>query len=173
MLGVDQASVSRWEAGVQIPAFGMQFPLHDMLYRQEPQFNPTQIEALPVIVAILDLKDIGLCIPASQSFAKGYGSDARDLRYTDLKPKWTRSLLGMWDCVHGHSTVKSNSFTAGHAVALRRDNSWYFETLTPIPGSDGVLFTAANIDRPTDIESANEFKLEVLTKDELIRSPRQ
>ncbi len=171
MLQVDQASVSRWERGLQMPAFGMQLRLRDALYRQEPKFSLEQIEALPVIAAILDFDHIGLCIAASQRFAESYGCRPAELRCVDLKPKWTRSLLGLWDCLRDHHAVKSNSFAVCHATALRPDNAWVHETLTPIPGSYGVLLTAADIAPPGDIEYPKEFKLEVLSKDELTTRP--
>ncbi|MCP4781252.1 MAG: helix-turn-helix transcriptional regulator [Hyphomicrobium sp.] len=168
MLRVDQATVSRWESGGQIPAFAIQFRLRDMLHRQEPQFNPTHIEALPVIAAIYDLQDMGRCMAASQSFAAAYGYHASDMRDIDIKPQWTRSIAGLWDCLRDHHAVKSNSFALCHAIVLRPDNAWACNTFTPMPGFDSVLVTAAYIDPPADIKSPNEFKLEVLTKDELI-----
>ncbi len=167
-LGVGQATVSRWERGLVVPELRMQFRLRDMLHRQELSITPEHIEALPIIAAIVDLRDLGSIKAASQSVATAYGYHAKDIRDVYVRPLWTRSIAGAWECVHDHHAVKSRSFALLRMTVLRPDNIWVDSMVVPIPGSDLVFTTGAYIDPPADISVPDEFKLEVVTKDELI-----
>ncbi len=45
-LGVDQATVSRWERGTYAPDIPVQKRLRDMLHRLEPIIGPAAVEAM-------------------------------------------------------------------------------------------------------------------------------
>ena len=49
IMGVEQATVSRWERSVTKPDLWARRQIPDMLHKLEPAINPAAVEAMPVL----------------------------------------------------------------------------------------------------------------------------
>ena len=96
-LGVDQATVSRWERGTQIPDISVQKRLRDRLHRLEPIIGPVAVETMPVMAILYCSENIGLVCAASKSFAAIYRNRPDLMRYQMIREDWSESIRNMWD----------------------------------------------------------------------------
>ena len=179
LLSVDQATISRWEAGKQVPDIPHQRFLRDRLHRLEPAIGPAAVEAMPMLAILYDSDHMGLCCAASQPFADLYRGRADRLRSQMIKDDWSESLRNMFDAFMASDAWKSNDVAFGVATLRRPDSiavvgnaaataqRWAQFTFMPLGGAPLLLGTGVKIPPPNDL-SRDDFKLAITTKDELV-----
>ncbi len=166
-MGIDQATVSRWESGKQIPGLLHQRCIRDELHTLEPVIGPDAIEAMPVLMFMYDIDRIGLCIAASRPMSAIYNRLPNQMRYQMLRAEWSESVHNMWDTFMETDAWKSNEVAFGVATLLTPDGTWGEFTMMPVGNTPLLLATGKKIPPPGDL-SPTEFKLVITTKDDLI-----
>ena len=164
---VDQATVSRWETGKQIPDIHHQRFIRDELHTLEPIIEPTAIESMPVLMFMYDIERIGLCIAASRPMAAIYHRQPKQMRYKMVRNEWSESVHNMWDTFMASDAWKSNNVAFGVATLLTPDLTWGKFTMMPVGSTPLLLATGVKVSPPDDL-NPDEFKLTITTKDELI-----
>jgi len=167
-LGVDQATVSRWERGAYVPGIPVQKRLRDILHRLEPVIGPAAIESMPVIAILYDREHIGFCCAASYSMANTvFHRRPQQMRSQMIKDDWSESVRNMWEAFTTSDAWKSNYVAFGVATLLRPDRRWGQFTMMPLGGAPLLLATGGKELPPPDNLKPHEFKLAITTKDEL------
>ena len=153
LLGVDQATVSRWESGRQIPDLGMQRRLRDMMRRTEPREEALLKHCINASVGYTLLCDEQRTIrAASPSFCEIHGVAPSDIIGMSSLPAFTAELEQMlWIAIE-------NGFFEGEVASVRVVSRFHslsgdwrdlggIVCWTPVPLSDGRVLR--RVDRIT------------------------
>ncbi len=143
MLGVDQATVSRWESGRQNPDLGMQRRLRELMRHAEPREEILLKHWINASVGytVLCDEDRVICA-ASPSFCAIHGVGAREVIGMSGIPAFTEELERLW------WTAVDRGFFEGEIASVTvvsRVNAlsgrWHghggIVAWTPVPLSDG------------------------------------
>jgi len=120
ILGVDQATVSRWESGFSIPELGMQRRLRDMIFRSAPDKalvrHWVSIAPAQVQLSTPERK----AIAASASYCAVHGVRQDQIVGMDMTPTHSEDSRRMW------SIIRDNGFYRGEiasAMVIVHSNS--------------------------------------------------
>ncbi|MCY1315164.1 Helix-turn-helix domain protein [compost metagenome] len=119
LLGVEQATVSRWECGTHEPELGVQRRLRDMIYGRGPgsdHFIYSSVSHSPFAVklATKSAKNIA----ASRLAADFHGVVASSLGSADYRPFFTEELESNW------GRAVEMGFFAGELISVQVYNRW-------------------------------------------------
>ncbi len=166
-LRVDQATVSRWESGSQVPDFGMQFAIRNKLHKCEPIISRAFVEQMPVQAILYDMDTFGLCVAASQPLAHSYALDASEFRCRTMFDIWSPSISSAIRALAESPHWRSNNVAAAKAKICRRNGDWLDFIYSPVAGTSLCLAIGAFTDVPFDL-AETDFKLEIIPKEPII-----
>lgn len=118
-LGVEQATVSRWECGTHEPELGIQRRLRDMIYGRGPgsdYFVLNSIMFSPFAVKLAS--STGRNLAASSRAASCHGVNSQLLSQVDYRPFFTEELERNW------SLASEMGFFIGELVGVKVYNRW-------------------------------------------------
>lgn len=175
-LGVEQATVSRWERGVHQPELGVQRRLRDILHKPSDRADRmVRHRILNAISAVKIADRTARNFAASQAAGRLHGLNQQALATCHYRPFFTEILAQQWN------DAISNGFFAGDIAGIKVFTSWrpaggaaerYCVSLwSPVWMSDGDIMLVSEF---ADI-SEDEFKMiapaarfEMATMDELV-----
>lgn len=166
-LGVDQATVSRWERGTQVPDLETQIAILDLSHRLEPVISRAFVEATPVIAIIYDMDTFGLCVAASQPLAQSYALHAREFRWRSMLDLWTPSIASAMSTLAESPEWKSGDIAIAKSKVLRRDGAWLGITYAPLEATGLCFANATVIDKPAHL-AETDFELEIIPRDAVV-----
>ncbi len=153
LVGVDQATVSRWESGRQIPDLGMQRRLRDVMRRAELREEMLQTHCINTSVGYTVLCDENrIILAASPSFCGIHGMAPADIVGMSSMPVFTAELEQMLETAveHGFFEGEVASVTVVsrfHALTGQPRDMAGIVSWTPVPLTDGRILR--RVDRIT------------------------
>jgi PAS domain S-box-containing protein len=153
LIGVDQATVSRWESGRQIPDLGMQRRLRDLMRRAESREEMLLKHGINAAVGYTVLCDEDRIIrAASPSFCEIHGVSRAEIIGHSSMPIFTAELEQMLDITIEHGFFEGEVASATvvsrfHALSGGWRNHAGMVSWTPVPLADGRILR--RIDRIT------------------------
>jgi transcriptional regulator with XRE-family HTH domain len=177
LVGVEQATVSRWERGNQRPDLSVQKRLRGLLGRGHGVSDSTIIHRVRTALSAVKLADKnGRNLAASKRAAQLHGVTLEFLEQLEYRNFFTDVLDEQW------KTAREIGFFEGNIASIHTFNTWvpacggsvrYCEGIwTPIFLSDGEVvlaseFTEIDALRYDDMPPASRFS--IVTVDELVR----
>jgi transcriptional regulator with XRE-family HTH domain len=176
LLGVEQATVSRWERGVHVPDLNVQRKLRDFFFGKGPKIDAVAIHRIRFSLSALKLADRdGRNVAVSRRAARLHGIDAEALSCLDYRRMFTETMDEQW------SLALSAGFFEGEIASMHVFNPWqpaaggpvrYAEGLwAPTMLSDGETLLVSEfreIEAGLYHELSTERRVSVVTMDELV-----
>ncbi len=176
-LGVEQATISRWERGTHQPELGMQRRLRELMRGQVAQsdqlvFHRARCSLAAVKIANRSAQNF----EASSGAAKLHGVDRGTLARCNYRPLFTELLETQWN------KAIEMGFFAGELASVRVFNYWRpangrparycLSYWTPVPLADGEILLHSDFVEIPEAEfqrtgAANQFS--VTSMDELVQ----
>ncbi len=167
-MGVEQATVSRWERSVTKPDLWARRRIRDMLHRMEPAIDPVCIEAMSVpAIMHCTLSPPGLVCAASQKMAIDYDRKPEDMRYANIASLWPDSVREMHETLEDMDAWRSGDTVLVRAKIFRINHQWADTTGMRMDGASLVLFTMSKTEPPPGLDPT-PCDLTIITKDEMI-----
>jgi DNA-binding XRE family transcriptional regulator len=160
MLGVDQATVSRWESGRQSPDLGMQRRLRSLMQQAGPRQEVLLRHWIDTAVGFTSLTDENrVAVAASPSFCAYHGVDASDLVGMSTVPAFTEELEQLWGIAVDHGFLEGDiaSVTAvsrANLLSGKERNVGTIAVWTPIPLNDGQILRRVDVIRLSEEQYA-------------------
>jgi DNA-binding XRE family transcriptional regulator len=127
LVGVEQATVSRWERGFHSPDLAMQRKLRDLLVSRGVASDRIVLHRVRNAISAMKMADRrGRNKAASRAAAALHGIALSKLETLDYTPFFTESLRAQWQ------TARDLGFFRGEVASLRVFNTWR-------PASGGAL----------------------------------
>ncbi len=176
LLGVEQATVSRWERGNHAPDLGTQRRLRDLLSRSSVAndcviYHRVRCSLSPIKIADQNGRNHAASLPAAHL----HGVQADKLQRLDYRTLFTDILEEQW-----HSAIKAGFF-AGEIASIRVANPWrpagkadlrYCECLwTPAILSDGHVLLVSEIHELNEtayVQAVSSGPMQIVPLDELL-----
>lgn len=120
LLSTEQATVSRWEGGVNQPELALQRRLRDLLFRGTTNCDRQLLHYIshsPFAVKVADKSARNLA--ASSLAAELHGVPQRQLARADYRPHFTERLSSHWD------RAVEMGFFEGDVASIQVLNAWY------------------------------------------------
>jgi len=116
VLGVDQATVSRWESGRSVPEFAMQRKLRDLLWKFPANDallkHRTMVSPIPTI-----LSSRGWILTASHKYAEDHGVHYDQIVGMSAVPTMSSEGIGIW-------STSNESFYRGEVASVTLVARW-------------------------------------------------
>lgn len=145
LIGVDQATVSRWETGRQMPDLSMQRRLRDLMRRMDPREEVLLKHWINASVGYTVLCDDRRIVrAASPSYCSIHGVSATEVLGASTVPVFTAELeQALWTAVeHGFFEGDVASLTVVgtmNHMSGRERNIGGISVWTPVPLTDGTI----------------------------------
>ncbi len=174
-LGVEQATVSRWERGFHVPNLGIQHRLRDLLYRRPGASDRVILHRVQCALSAVKLADRNARnLAASPAAARLHGVSQAVLAECDYRPFFSDILADQW------RTATDMGFFDGDIASVKVFNTWrpmngsaprYCTSYwTPAMLSDGeVLLVSdfAEIDEQSFLAVSPAHRIAITTMDEI------
>lgn len=127
VIGVEQATVSRWERGFHVPDLNIQKRLRDLICRKGSVSDRVIFHRVRGSLSAMKLADRrGHNRAASPAAAVLHGVDLGALQNLDYSPFFTDILHGQWKAAH------QLGFFTGDVASIRVFNTW-------LPACGGII----------------------------------
>jgi hypothetical protein len=148
MLGVDQASVSRWERGVAIPGLHIRRQLKNAFYRPfGDEFFLKHVTSVALTAIVLSNVDRIMQV-MSPSYSADHGVPRECMIGQSTRPMYTPQGEAFWQEVRGHGFYRGDVASAtviarAHSLSGHRRNLPIKVVWTPNRLSDGEILLRA------------------------------
>jgi transcriptional regulator with XRE-family HTH domain len=160
MLGVDQATVSRWESGRQNPDLGTQRRLRSLMQATGPHQDVLLKHWINSAVGYTSLSDENrVVIAASPSFCEYQRIDASEIVGMSLIPAFTEELESLWGIAIEHGFLEGDiasvtTISRAHLLSGRERNIGTIAVWTPVPLADGRYLRRVDVIRLSEEQFA-------------------
>ena len=151
-LGVDQATVSRWERSRGVPTPSKLAEIHKIVARGEPSYNPEYILSSPTIKYVCKLDDFSKPLLLSKGLLETFGVTLDDVldkphefwaegaqrvnETVQADPRWLRGEIAFFEAIH-----KANP--------TRLPGRWWRTIGAPLPENNAMLWEGVIDLRPS------------------------
>jgi transcriptional regulator with XRE-family HTH domain len=156
LLGVDQATVSRWESGRQSPDLGMQRRLRSLMQQAGPREEVLLRHWINAAVGYTSLSDENrVVVAASPSFCDYHRVNASEIEGMSLIPAFTEELEQLWAMAIERGFLEGDIASVtlvsrSHLLSGYERNVGTIAVWTPVPLADGQFLRRVDVIRLSD-----------------------
>jgi DNA-binding XRE family transcriptional regulator len=160
MLGVDQATVSRWESGRQSPDLGMQRRLRSLMQQAGPQHDVLLKHWINTAVGYTSLSDENrVIVAASPSFCQYHHIDPGEIIGMSLVPAFSEELESLWGIALEGGFLEGDiasvtCVSRAHLLSGDERNVGAISCWTPVPLADGQFLRRVDVIRLSEDQFA-------------------
>jgi len=167
LLGVEQATVSRWERGIHIPDIALQKRMRDMMYKLEPGIDRAFVEQAPSLVAVTHIGNAGHIECMSQLVSDTYQRAPAEMRNIEVYALTTDSILKVLLGLNTNDAWCRGEVASWQVVMQQCDGSWARFSGAPI-GQSGLCMWIGGFATPPETPLKDGFQLIVNPFDEMV-----
>jgi transcriptional regulator with XRE-family HTH domain len=166
-LGVDQATVSRWERDVYVPDICVQKRLRDMLLKLEPIVDRAFVEQAPALMAVTHIGNAGHIECMSRLVSDTYQRTPDEMRGVEVYDFTTESILKVLLGLNANEAWCKGEVASWKVVMQQCDRSWAKYSGAPM-GQSGLCMWIGGTAWPPKAALKDGFQLTVIPFDELV-----
>jgi transcriptional regulator with XRE-family HTH domain len=180
MLGVDQATVSRWESGRQAPDLGMQRRLRSLMQHAGPRQEVLLKHWINTAIGYTSLSDENrVVVAASPSFCDFQRIDANEIVGMSLIPAFTEELEQLWGIAVERGFLEGDiasvtTVSRANLLSGQERNIGTIAVWTPVPLADAQVLRRVDVIRLSEEQFSkaradNGGPIRIVTMDDLAR----
>lgn len=167
MICVEQATVSRWERGVQAPDIQAQRRLRELQCQIEPAIDRRTIERAPGLIAIGHIGDAGRMCCTSNDLAALFQRSPNDMRGLAVYDLSTESIFAALQALNTDEAWARGEVASWETITKQHCGSWVRWQGTRI-GRTGLCMWIGGPVAPPKHLLGQDFELTIAPFDDLI-----